>query len=91
MFHCSYRAKTNNHVELSEITLQNLWNNLMPQNEYDIVFDKRFITILQPTIRHVKNSGWKSRQHKGPAKSMPPERFELSTPGLRDQCSATEL
>ena len=24
-------------------------------------------------------------------KSMPPERIELSTPGLQDQCSATEL
>ena len=24
-------------------------------------------------------------------KEMPPERIELSTPGLQDQCSATEL
>ena len=25
------------------------------------------------------------------AKCLPPERIELSTPGLRDQCSTTEL
>ena len=29
--------------------------------------------------------------HKSHKNNMPPERIELSTPGLRDQCSTTEL
>ena len=46
---------------------------------------------IQITLKTTGLCTGKVENEKKKRQKMPPVRFELTTPGLRDQCSATEL
>ena len=52
--------------------------NIFIPSKYDYISYKTAIDWFQQKIKNTQNK-------------LPPERIELSTPGLRDQCSTTEL